>query len=115
MLATRSAEATEFASIATASDDFKTFPRDGYDARHELTTSNARRGFDSVLCFADYQSLQLPGANAMRVAPTTMPHERGDLEALAKVPALLRDIDVPHGLPAAPSLTVLYFGASPIV
>lgn len=51
----------------------------------------------------------------MLVASTTLLQERADLEALAKVPALLRDINVPYGLPAAPPLVDLYFGISPIV
>lgn len=57
-LASRSAEATEFASLATAIDEFKTFPRDGCDTCYELTASNARLHFDQVFCIADCQLLR---------------------------------------------------------
>lgn len=57
-LASRSAEATDFALLATAVDEFKTFSRDGYDTCYELTASNARRHFDQVFCIADYRLLR---------------------------------------------------------
>lgn len=43
VLASRIAEDTDFASPATAIEEFKTFLRDGYDACSELPACNTRR------------------------------------------------------------------------
>lgn len=80
LLARRSGETTGFASTATSVDEFKTLPSDGYDARYEPTASNARRRFNHLFGFADHHLLPQSRANAIRVAPATLLHERADLE-----------------------------------
>lgn len=113
LLFQRSSDATDFASPVTAIAEFSRFPRENYSTRLELTAGNARRRFGRVFAGMDYQLLRAPAGDPVRVAPSASLHEKVALGALSEVPQVMKDLEVPHGLPVAAPLAVTYFGLTP--
>lgn len=77
------------------------FPRSSYDARLELTASDAHRRFGRLFMSMNYHLMHRASSDPLRVASDAPLQQCVDLETLTEVPQVMRDLEVSHGLPLA--------------